>query len=106
MQEATQEAMQEARQEATVQLEKTVRRYRLLSLVLGLALLVVSLAAWQAPPELRAERLVLLGSDGAPNLILVAGKGRSSTALVIQDGQGQEIMRLGGPYLRGVGPGY
>lgn len=89
----------------TLRLEKAVRIYRLLSIVFGLALLILALGAWQPGPELRAQRLLLLGSDGAPNLILVAGGPGGETALVIQDGDGREVMRLGGPYLRQTGPG-
>jgi len=91
--------------ESTLRLEKSLRIYRLLSIVFGLVLLILALGAWQAGPELRAQRLVLLGSDGAPNLILVAGEAGGETSLVIQDGDGREVMRLGGPYLRQVGDG-
>lgn len=91
--------------ESTVRLKKTLRKYRLLSSVLGLLVLILALAAWRQETEVRAERVVLLSSDGTPSLILVAGEKGPDAALVIQDGNGREVMRLGGPHVRLIGGG-
>jgi hypothetical protein len=55
------------------------------------------------PLEVRANRIVLLDDKGNPGIILVVGGEGRQTALVIQDGSGREVMRLGAPSIRPLG---
>ena len=116
--------------------QRSLRFYRALSFLLGLAVLVLAPVAcrdseegrtdWrmildrQASPdgevegdremvaeseslEVQANRIVLLDDMGNPGIILVVGGEGRQTALVIQDGSGREVMRLGAPSVRPLG---
>jgi hypothetical protein len=54
------------------------------------------------PMEVQANRIILLDGMGNPGIILTVGGTGPQTALVIQDGRGREIMRLGAPSLRPI----
>ena len=86
-------------------LRRALRRYRALSAFLGILVLVLTLAAWRTDSEVQAQRLVLLDGDGDPTVVLVAGGKGSTAGLIIQDTEGREIMRLGGPAARLLGGG-
>ena len=84
------------------QLERTVRRSRTLSALLGsvIAILVLSAMLPQERDELKGNRLVLTDSEGEPSVVLVAGP---ESSLLIETPGGQEVLRLGGPAIRRIG---
>ncbi len=77
-------------------LETSQRHSRLLALVLGLAVVLITGAAMvpQAQEAVTTERLVLTGGPDSAAVVLVAGP---ESSLVIETPAGEEVMRLGGP---------
>lgn len=82
-------------------LERSLRQLRVLAFSLALLLLGAATSAFTRAAEVRAERIVLTSFADVPRVILTAG-GESS--LVIQAPDGRELLRLGEPTVRPVGP--
>lgn len=85
-------------------LETSLRRSRLLALMLGLTMFGVAGAALvpQAQEQVMTRRLVLTsGLTDSSAVVLIAGP---QSSLVIQTPAGAEILRLGGPAARRILP--
>ena len=80
-------------------LETSLRRSRLLALMLGLTVMLITGAAMvpQAQDEVTTERLVLTNGPDSSSVVLVAG---TESSLVIETPTGEELLRLGGSPLR------
>lgn len=84
------------------ELREGFRFYRATTILFGFLLLIFALAGWQEAETVEARKVVLLDLIGRPALTLEAAPGIAHDALVIRGKNGEEIMRLGQPYLRQV----
>ena len=85
-------------------LETSLRRSRLLTFMLGLAVVLIVGAAQvpeaqEAQEVVTTERLVLTNGPDSSSVVLVAGP---ESSLVIETPAGREMLRLGGAALRQI----
>ncbi len=85
-------------------LEASVRRSRLLTFMLGLAVVLIVGAAQvpeaqEAQEVVTTERLVLTNGPDSSSVVLVAGP---ESSLVIETPDGEEVLRLGGRGIRRI----
>jgi len=85
-----------------VALETSLRRARLLALVLGLSALMILVPAFvpQAQDVVTTRRLVLTDATDSAAVVLLAGP---EASVIIQTPSGEEVLRLGGAAARRVG---
>jgi hypothetical protein len=85
-----------------VALETSLRRTRLLAVVLGLSVLMILVPAFvpQAQDVVTTRRLVLTDATDSAAVVLLAGP---EASVIIQTPSGDEVLRLGGAAARRVG---